>query len=1308
MRMAVLTGATMSPWTATASVPVAVLTSVTAAAAPAQQTDSRLTRALIALNAAIDSQRQGRYEQADILFREAQAHQEDLTAEERQDLADRMKANGVALQARREGDEQLKKAEIAYKAGKTGEAEDLLKKVMANTSVTPDNRRKAAQLAGEIRPRGTDDSSVAGNSLPLARARVQQARAMVNRFDLDGAEQLAMEAKKLGATFTMAEDTPDKVLNDVGRLRSDPKALLVAARTSCERGDYDHAEQYAHMAEQKGSAWTMNFRGDSPSKVLKDAQAARARMAQNGQKPVVAQTQKPAETTAKVGEPVVTPPRMDTSKPAAPTIALAGEKAPSAPKTEQKPATALAVKEDAATLMQKSKDALAAGNLDEAYKLACRAKAAQTPQTGWGASRQLFEDTPDKLINEIHKVKHQRDQEESWIVLAEGRNLLKAGDLEGANKCAYRAETLHGPYSIMELGDRPHKLQADVQAALEKRRKAGLASLTGTKQPGRTQVATTTTPAVIPGSSLTNDKPGGTTGSVGPAIKSPSGATTIAGSVTNPGTVVTPPSVTTTPPPSALATSAPPSTRVETPPTVTITAPPPERVVTPTTTTAMAPPAELEVTPPTAEPEADVNKVKALALMVEARRLQKEGRLIEARRKALECVRLGVVLNLNEDRPEQALVQLCALAGKKMDNLVAEADNSMSGAGNNLDRLNKAEGNLVQAREIAVGFGLDPFRIDAKLGQVRQSLAQAKSPSTPPPIITTGYRQGPAGVATATDTACPAAEPSGRRCRQGWSTGGAQCIEGNLLTEEPGATWYWMRSPEHEKAVVMGLFNKYCIRCHGVDGRGIWDIPGIPDFTNSRWQASRTDSQLARIIIEGRGAVMPTFRGAISLEEAWAIGRYLRTFEPGTEVSRPDFKQKSKNATPAAQPKATPGGGGGASLSLPGAVHAFSDDRTRGDYCATGRPSILEWTKGVFHRNSCPNGSCTPDNGPYPVEVAGGRKIAPTPPRAPDRLLTELFQHSKQVDGADLSSSNEGPKADTQKPDPLQNPAAYSPSRATAELAGVVGAPAAPKGDTPLNAFTGPKKPLSPSTPISAKGGTSIGPDPYAAGIVAAAFHPGSPAMATAGPPTKPMVHLINKKSLTLVYEVKDVGPSGISGVELWYTRDAKDWRRHESAPDTKPPYLIEVQEEGLYGFTLLAKNGIGLSKEPPRRGDQPQVWVEVDLTKPTVALTDVKPEVRDKGPMLNIQWEAGDKNMASRPITISYAEKADGPWQPMGSNMDNSGRYQWPLRSGSPATMYIRVEAKDSAGNVGIAQTPMPIHVDMTRPTVEIVDVKP
>ena len=120
--------------------------------------------------------------------------------------------------------------------------------------------------------------------------------------------------------------------------------------------------------------------------------------------------------------------------------------------------------------------------------------------------------------------------------------------------------------------------------------------------------------------------------------------------------------------------------------------------------------------------------------------------------------------------------------------------------------------------------------------------------------------------------------------------------EGIQVTGEPGGTWYWLRSPEEEQRVIMGLYNRYCIRCHGVDGRGVWDIPDVPDFTNARWQASRSDGQIVRAILEGRGAVMPPFRGTLTLEEAWAMSHYLRTFVPGTEVSRPDVRQPEKPA----------------------------------------------------------------------------------------------------------------------------------------------------------------------------------------------------------------------------------------------------------------------------------------------------------------------------------------------------------------------------------------------------------------------------
>jgi hypothetical protein len=110
---------------------------------------------------------------------------------------------------------------------------------------------------------------------------------------------------------------------------------------------------------------------------------------------------------------------------------------------------------------------------------------------------------------------------------------------------------------------------------------------------------------------------------------------------------------------------------------------------------------------------------------------------------------------------------------------------------------------------------------------------------------------------------------------------------GPTYVEEWGGNWYWMRSPEEEKQFVASLYNRYCIRCHGVDGRGVWDIPGVPDFTDAHWHSFHSDGQLTRSILEGRGAVMPPFRGTLSLDEGWAMARYLRSFIPGTEVSRP-------------------------------------------------------------------------------------------------------------------------------------------------------------------------------------------------------------------------------------------------------------------------------------------------------------------------------------------------------------------------------------------------------------------------------------
>jgi hypothetical protein len=148
-----------------------------------------------------------------------------------------------------------------------------------------------------------------------------------------------------------------------------------------------------------------------------------------------------------------------------------------------------------------------------------------------------------------------------------------------------------------------------------------------------------------------------------------------------------------------------------------------------------------------------------------------------------------------------------------------------------------------------------------------------------------------------------------------WRSRHACAVPADACEEIPGGelggTWYWLRSPDQERRVVIALFNRYCVRCHGVDGRGVWDIPDVPNFTNPVWQACHTDGQLVRSIVEGRGSVMPPWRGVVSLEEAWALARYVRTFVPGTEASRPDFSTPPAPRTapqqlPAPQPARKP------------------------------------------------------------------------------------------------------------------------------------------------------------------------------------------------------------------------------------------------------------------------------------------------------------------------------------------------------------------------------------------------------------------
>jgi hypothetical protein len=207
---------------------------------------------------------------------------------------------------------------------------------------------------------------------------------------------------------------------------------------------------------------------------------------------------------------------------------------------------------------------------------------------------------------------------------------------------------------------------------------------------------------------------------------------------------------------------------------------------------------------------------------------------------------------------------------------------------------------------------------------------------------------------------------------------------------------------------------------------------------------------------------------------------------------------------------------------------------------------------------------------------------------------------------------------------------------------------------------------------------------------------------------TQPGKLFVNSKRISLSYEIKEKGPSGVSAVELWYTQDGKKWARIKEDRNPESPCMVDVNEEGVYGFTLLFRNGVGLSEPPPRVGDPPQIWVEVDLTKPVVHW--VNAEV-GRGPdtgNLTITWKATDKNLARDPITISYATDAQGPWTKIEANLENTGRYVWRKGDGPPHSFLVKVEAVDKAGNVGEFTTPKPVLFDLVQPKGLITGVTP
>ncbi|HUG92580.1 MAG TPA: hypothetical protein VML55_17200 [Planctomycetaceae bacterium] len=202
---------------------------------------------------------------------------------------------------------------------------------------------------------------------------------------------------------------------------------------------------------------------------------------------------------------------------------------------------------------------------------------------------------------------------------------------------------------------------------------------------------------------------------------------------------------------------------------------------------------------------------------------------------------------------------------------------------------------------------------------------------------------------------------------------------------------------------------------------------------------------------------------------------------------------------------------------------------------------------------------------------------------------------------------------------------------------------------------------------------------------------------------------MVNALGFQIDYSVEGVGASGVGAVELFITENnGQKWFKYGDDEDCQSPIQVRVPQDGTYGFAIRVRSGVGLSDPPPRPGERPELVVVVDTTPPAVELLPIRQVRGADAHRIEIAWRVSDAHPAESPILLSYAAERDGEWQNIGDWQPDSGRYVWTADARLAPKAYIRVTARDAAGNHSTAESPEAIVLETTRPSVRIMDVQP
>jgi len=103
-------------------------------------------------------------------------------------------------------------------------------------------------------------------------------------------------------------------------------------------------------------------------------------------------------------------------------------------------------------------------------------------------------------------------------------------------------------------------------------------------------------------------------------------------------------------------------------------------------------------------------------------------------------------------------------------------------------------------------------------------------------------------------------------------------------------------------ATLIQLYRASCLKCHDSDGRGgvVRDVlPNVPDFTDAQWHASRSDAELSRSILHGKGKSMPRMKMKLGSVDVQQMVSFVRAFQAGNQVvdDEPDLPAAPDHST---------------------------------------------------------------------------------------------------------------------------------------------------------------------------------------------------------------------------------------------------------------------------------------------------------------------------------------------------------------------------------------------------------------------------